>query len=155
MRSRRARAPVCIRRSEDARTRAEGHRDDRERAERSAAAGIRAAPGRQRQHRIRRVLESNSNETARSLALKHSPEVCHLFKLGTLWGYASLVRPSLPGERAIFAAEIRHHAKSATLDGSLWQPMTESTKASATKEEIFRADAAVTEGLTLYLGGQR
>ena len=100
-------------------------------------------------------VESNSNETARSLALKHSPEVCHLFKLGTLWGYASLVRPSLPGERAIFAAEIRHHAKSATLDGSLWQPMTESTKASATKEEIFRADAAVTEGLTLYLGGQR
>ena len=100
-------------------------------------------------------VESNSNETARSHALKHSSEVCHLFKLGTLWGYASLVRSSLPGERAIFAAEIGHHAKSATLDRSFWQPMTQSTNAYATKGEIFRADAAVTEGLTRYLGGQR
>jgi hypothetical protein len=102
-----------------------------------------------------RFVESDSNETARSLALEHSPESCHLFKLGALWGYASLVRPFLPGERAMFAAEIRHHAQNAALESSVWQPMIESTRASASGEEIFRADAALTDRLTQYLGGQR
>lgn len=99
-------------------------------------------------------VESNSNETARSLALEHSSEACHLFKLGVLWGYASLVRPSLPGERSIFAAEIRYHAQDALPD-RLWQPMTERTPSNASGQEIFRADAALTEGLTQYLGSQR
>ena len=95
-----------------------------------------------------------SSATSRALTSAHSPEACHLFKLGALWGYASMVRPSLPGERAIFAAEIRHHARG-MLPEELWQPMIEGTKASASREEISRADAALTEGLTKYLGGQR
>ena len=56
-------------------------------------------------------VESDANETARALARKHSSEACHLFKLGACWGYANAVRPFVPGERAIFAAEIRHHAR--------------------------------------------
>ncbi len=100
-----------------------------------------------------KFVESDSNETARTLARKHSPEACHLFKLGAFWGYANLVRPFLPGERPIFAAEIRHHARG-MLPEELWQPMIDGTKASARGEEISRADAALTAGLTKYLGGQ-
>lgn len=100
-----------------------------------------------------RFVESDANETARALAREHSSEACHLFKLGAYWGYANLVRPFLPGERPIFAAEIRHHARD-RLPVALWQPMTEGTRASASSGEIFRADAAVTDGLTKYLGGQ-
>ncbi len=101
-----------------------------------------------------KFVESDSNETAQALAHRHSPEACHLFKLGAFWGYANLVRPFVPGERAIFAAELRYHAVRAKLDSSLWQSMTEGTQTSASREEIFRADAAVTEKLTKYLGGQ-
>jgi hypothetical protein len=100
-----------------------------------------------------RYIESDANETARALAREHSSSVCHLFKLGAYWGYANLVRPFIPGERPIFAAEIRHHARE-RLPEELWRPMTEGTRASASREEIFRTDAAVTDGLTKYLGGQ-
>ena len=101
-----------------------------------------------------KFVESDSNKTAQALAHRHSPEACHLLKLGAFWGYANLVRPFVPGERAIFAAELRYHAVRAKLDSSLWQSMTEGTQTSASREEIFRADAAVTEKLTKYLGGQ-
>lgn len=100
-----------------------------------------------------RFVETDSNETAKALAHRHSAEACHLFKLGAFWGYATLVRPFLPGERPIFAPEIRHHARG-MLPPELWQPMTEGTKASANAGEISRTDAAVTESLTKYLGGQ-
>ena len=96
-------------------------------------------------------VESSSNATARELSSTYSSDACHVFKLGALWGYASLVRPSLPGERAIFAAEIRHHAKDA-LPEILWQPLTERPASSASAEQIVRADAASTERLTRHLG---
>jgi hypothetical protein len=102
-----------------------------------------------------KFVESDSNETARALARRHSPEACHLFKLGAFWGYANLVRPFLAGERPIFAAEIHHHARRIELDAALWQPMTEGTKSSASGEEIFRSDIALTEALTTHLGSQR
>ena len=41
------------------------------------------------------------------------------------------------------------------LPDRLWQPMTERTPSNASGQEIFRADAALTEGLTQYLGSQR
>ena len=95
-------------------------------------------------------VESEAMQTARALAAAYAPEACRLFKLGALWGYASMVRPALPGERNIFSAEIRHHADG-TIPTELWKAMIEPTSSSASADSIFRADAATTEKVTRYL----
>jgi hypothetical protein len=81
-------------------------------------------------------VERDPSGTARRLALRHGTRPCHLYKLGALWGYASLVRPMVPGERALFAAEIGHHAKLASLAREVWQPLVEATRADDSYQEI-------------------
>jgi hypothetical protein len=98
-----------------------------------------------------RFVEADANQTARALAVQHSPDACHLYKLGAFWGYASLVRPSLPGERSVFAAEIRHYAQRAALPLSLWEPMVERTPGNATELEIASATGALTRAMTQHL----
>lgn len=98
-----------------------------------------------------RFVEADANQTARALALQHSPDACHLYKLGAFWGYASLVRPSLPGERSVFAAEIRHYAQRAALPLPLWEPMIERTPGNATELEIASATGALTQAMTQHL----
>jgi hypothetical protein len=93
-------------------------------------------------------VEGDPSGTARQLAASHFPRVCHLYKLGALWGYASLVRPSLPGERAIFAPELRHHALEAGLPPALWAPMIDAPPRRATASEIAEASMALTERVT-------
>jgi hypothetical protein len=93
-------------------------------------------------------VEDDPSGTARQLATGHSPRACHLYKLGALWGYASLVRPSLAGERPIFAAEIRHHALEAGLPPALWTPMVERTPRGATASAIAEASTALTQRVT-------
>jgi hypothetical protein len=95
-------------------------------------------------------VESDVNATARAFATRFSPETCHLFKLGALWGYASMVRPTLPGEPNIFSSEIRHHAKD-VVPAELWQPMLEAPPRGATAQAIFGADSATTERITKHL----
>ena len=56
-------------------------------------------------------VEQDSGGTAHDLAATFSPQACELFKLGAFWGYSEMIRPALPGERAVFAMEIRHHAR--------------------------------------------
>jgi hypothetical protein len=92
-------------------------------------------------------VEDDPSGTARHLT-GHSPRTCHLFKLGALWGYASLVRPALPGERPIFAAEIRHHALEAGLPPPLWTPMIERTPRGAPASQIAEASMALTQRVT-------
>jgi hypothetical protein len=90
-------------------------------------------------------VESDPSGTARQLATAYQPGLCHLYKLGALWGYASLVRPALAGDRAPFAAELRHHALEAGLPAALWAPMLEGPPRRAPAPEIAAASAALTQ----------
>ena len=101
------------------------------------------------------VEEGGAAETARQLAATHSPRACELFKLGAFWGYSEMVRPILPGERAVFGMEIRHHAMRADVPAPLWSPMLELTAADAKRDDIIAATEALTDAVTTYLTGQR
>lgn len=97
------------------------------------------------------VEQGGAAETARQLAATHSPRACELFKLGAVWGYTEMVRPLLPGERAVFGTEIRHYARRTSVPEPLWSPMLEVTAAGATREDIIASTEKMTDGVTKYL----
>jgi hypothetical protein len=101
------------------------------------------------------VEQGGAAETARQLAATHSPRACELFKLGAVWGYSEMVRPVLPGERAVFGMEIRHYARRADVAEPLWSPMLQVTAADAKREDIIASTETLTDGVTAYLAGQR
>jgi hypothetical protein len=80
-----------------------------------------------------------------------SPQACELFKLGALWGYSEMIRPALPGERAVFAMEIRHHARRAEVPEPLWSPMMQRVPADAKSEDVIAQMTPLTNGVTTYL----
>jgi hypothetical protein len=100
-------------------------------------------------------VEQDPAGTAHRLAVRYSPQACELFKLGALWGYSEMIRPSLPGERAAFAMEIRYHAQRAAVPEPLWSPMLQRLPANAKRDEAVAQMAALTNGVTSYLNGQR
>ena len=99
-------------------------------------------------------VEQDAGETAHRLAENVSPQACELFKLGALWGYSEMVRPSLPGERAVFAMEIRYHALRADVPEPLWNPMLQRIPANSKPDEVLAQMTTLTEGVTTYLAGQ-
>lgn len=96
-------------------------------------------------------VENDGNDTARRLAETFSPQTCELFKLAALWGYSEIVRPALPGERAVFAMEIRHHAQRAEVPEALWSPMIQRLPANAKAEDVRAQMTTLTNGVTTYL----
>ena len=90
--------------------------------------------------------------TAHDLAVTLSPHACELFKLGALWGYSEMIRPSLPGERAVFANEIRHHARRAEVPEPLWSPMMQRVPADAKFDDVIAQMTPLTNGVTTFLG---
>jgi hypothetical protein len=131
-----------------------------------SAAGLRDLAGRlgvQAPSRFRPVQLANANtefvvfvenselETARQLARSFSPQTCELFKLAAFWGYSEIVRPSLPGERAVFAVEIKYHAQRAEVPEPLWDPMMQRLPANARSDEVLAQMSALTNGVTNYL----
>lgn len=99
-------------------------------------------------------VEQDAGETAHQLAENVSPQACELFKLGALWGYSEMVRPSLPGERAVFAMEIRYHALRADVPEPLWNPMLQRIPANSKPEEVLAQMTTLTGGVTTYLTGR-
>jgi hypothetical protein len=97
------------------------------------------------------VVEQDPGGTAHSLAVTFSPQACELFKLGALWGYSEMVRPALPGERAVFAMEIRHYALRASLPEPLWSPMLQRVPADAKFDDVIAQMTALTNAVTTYL----
>jgi hypothetical protein len=91
------------------------------------------------------------SSTAHDLAVTISPQACELFKLGALWGYSEMIRPALPGERAVFAIEIRHHALRAEVPQPLWGPMLQRVPAEAKSDDVITQMTALTDGMTTYL----
>jgi hypothetical protein len=96
-------------------------------------------------------VEQDPGGTAHDLAITFSPQACELFKLGALWGYSEMIRPALPGERAVFAMEIRYHAQRADLPEPLWSPMLQRVPANAKSEDVIPQMTALTNGVTTYL----
>jgi hypothetical protein len=99
-------------------------------------------------------VEQDAGTTAHRLAENLSPQACELFKMGAMWGYSEMVRPSLPGERAVFAMEIRYHALRAGVPEPLWNPMLQRTPANARADEVIAQMTTLTGGVTAYLAGQ-
>jgi hypothetical protein len=97
------------------------------------------------------VVEQDAGGTAHGLAVTFSPQACELFKLGAFWGYSEMVRPALPGERAVFAMEIRHHARRAGLPEPLWSPMLQRVPADAKFDDVVAQTTALTNGVTTHL----
>jgi hypothetical protein len=96
-------------------------------------------------------VEQDPGGTAHGLAVTRSPQACELFKLGALWGYSEMIRPALPGERAVFAMEIRHHARRAEVPEPLWSPMMQRVPADAKSEDVIAQMTPLTNGVTTYL----
>jgi hypothetical protein len=99
------------------------------------------------------VEQGGAAETARQLAATYSPRACELFKLGAVWGYSEMVRPILPGERAVFGMEIRHYGRRTGLPEPLWSPMLQVTAASATRDDIIASTETMTDSITKHLAG--
>ena len=97
-------------------------------------------------------VEQDPGGTAHDLAVTLSPHACELFKLGALWGYSEMIRPALPGERAVFAMEIRHHARRAEVPEPLWSPMMQRVPADAKSDDVITQMTTLTNGVTTYLG---
>ena len=97
------------------------------------------------------VVEQDPGGTANRLAVTFSPRACELFKLGALWGYSEMIRPALPGERAVFAMEIRHHALRAAVPEPLWNPMLQRVPADAKSDDVMAQMTALTSGMTTHL----
>ena len=96
-------------------------------------------------------VENDGNETARGLAEIVSPQTCELFKLAAFWGYSEVVRLSLPGERAVFAMEIRYHAPRAELPEALWSPMIQGLPANTEAKDVVAQMTTLTNGVATYL----
>lgn len=100
-------------------------------------------------------IEADGAGTAHALAVRFSPKACRLYKLGALWGYSEMVRPSLPGERAVHALEINYYAKQLELPEAIWKPMLEKTSRNASRDELIAQSEALTSGVTSHLMEQR
>jgi hypothetical protein len=98
-------------------------------------------------------VEGDAGETAHSLATTFSSRACELYKMGALWGYSEMVRPALPGERAIFSMEIRHHAQRAEMPEPLWNPMLQRIPKDAKPQDVVAQMSTLTNEVTTYLSG--
>lgn len=99
-------------------------------------------------------VEADDRGTAHALAVKYSPRACQLYKLGAVWGYSEMVRPSLRGERAVFALEINHYARQVGLPEPLWKPMLDPTPGEAANDEVIAQTEALTNNVTSHLMGR-
>jgi hypothetical protein len=100
-------------------------------------------------------VEADARGTAHALAVRYSPRACELYKLGAVWGYSEMVRPSLRGERAVFALEIRHYAQRVGLPEPLWKPMLHPTPSEASGEQVIAQTEELTNSVTSHLMASR
>ena len=62
-----------------------------------------------------------------------------------------MVRLSLPGERAVFAMEIRYHGPRAEVPEALWSPMIQGLPANAQTKDVVAQMTTLTNGVASYL----
>lgn len=97
------------------------------------------------------AVERNDDETARSIAALYGESVCHLYKLGEYWGFASELRVAIPGQRSAYSIEIEHHARKADVPDRLWTPVLAATPSNATTEALAADTNALSMAITEHL----
>jgi hypothetical protein len=100
-------------------------------------------------------LERDDNRTARQIAARYSPQACHAYKLGAVWGYREVVHMAVPSDTAAFAVEIRYYARQIPLPEELWRRMLQPSSAPAAAAELESESNAVTAAILTFLREQR
>ena len=101
------------------------------------------------------AVEKNDNATAGSIAELYGEPVCHLYKLGAYWGFASELRVAVPGQRSAFGIEIEYHAQKAGVPERLWTPALAATPSNATTQQLVTETGELTRAITEYLTNAR
>lgn len=96
-------------------------------------------------------IEADRQGTARQLAGRYSPQACHAYKLGAVWGYSEVVRMALPTKPAVFRIEIRHYARQIPVPEELWRPMLQPAAAPAGSPELEAEMMAVSARVVEFL----
>lgn len=99
-------------------------------------------------------IEADGDGTARQLAARYSPQACHAYKLGAVWGYSEVVRMVLPAERAVFAVEMGHYARQIPVPEELLHPMLRPAASPAGSAELEAEMAAATAHIVAFLDGK-
>lgn len=96
-------------------------------------------------------IERDANDTAIKLAATFGTDGCELYKLGTYWGYSIFTRAAVPGERNIYAAEIRYYAERRSIPPAVWQEMIGRTDANARTTDLAAQSDVLTNRVTKLL----
>ena len=100
-------------------------------------------------------LEADDDRTARQIAARHSPQACHAYKLGAVWGYREVMRMAVPSDTSVFAVEIGYYARQIPVPEELWHTMLQPSTAAAGSAELEAESNAVTAAMLSFLDGQR
>lgn len=96
-------------------------------------------------------IEADGQGTARQLASRYAPRVCHAYKLGAVWGYSEVVRMALPAHRAAFGVEIRHYARQIPVPEPLYRPMLQPSSLPAGSAELESEMSAASARVVAFL----
>jgi hypothetical protein len=98
-------------------------------------------------------VEADAGGTAHRLAVRYSPEACHVYKLGALWGYTMWIRVTVPGQRTPMVIPINHYARQAGVPEPLTKAMITPASADASSAERAAEAIALTTAVTKHLAG--
>jgi hypothetical protein len=96
-------------------------------------------------------VEADNDRTARQIAARYSPQACHAYKLGAVWGYREVLRLSVPADTTAFAVQIRYYAKQIPVPEELWRSMLHPSSAAAGSAELEAEGNAVTAAVLSFL----
>ena len=96
-------------------------------------------------------LEADENRTAQQIAARYSPQACHAYKLGAVWGYREVMRLSVPSDTTAFAVPIRYYAEQIPVPEQLWRSMLRASSAPAGSDELEAEGNAVTAAVLMFL----
>ena len=100
-------------------------------------------------------VEADNDRTARQIAARYSPQACHAYKLGAVWGYREVVRLLLPTDTTAFAVQVRYYAEQIPVPEDLWRPMLQPSSAAAGSAELEAEGNAVTAAVLTFLREER
>jgi hypothetical protein len=95
-------------------------------------------------------VEAADQPTARGLAATYAPWVCHLYKLGTYWGFSMLYRTAARNHANVFDGEIRHYADLVSLPQNLLDRMTTPASADLNDGQVVADSEGISRAIADY-----
>jgi hypothetical protein len=96
-------------------------------------------------------IEDDPSCTATFLEHRHGARLSHVYRLGTVIGFAAVYRIACPQCGVLFAPQIRHHATEAGLPDEAWQTFTQLPLEEPSVEERKKKTMAMVEQIELSL----